>query len=63
MVIPGELDATSARAVDQLLIQADIFDALAGHVVHIARQRGWPVLSADPGRLHRLDPTLPIDLL
>lgn len=63
MVVLGELDATSARQVDQLLTDVDAFDALAGHVVHVSRQRRWPALSADPGRLRRLDPTLPVDLL
>lgn len=27
------------------------------------RTRGWPALSADPGRLRRVDPNLPIDVL
>ncbi|MGH3912232.1 MAG: hypothetical protein ACRDTC_02290 [Pseudonocardiaceae bacterium] len=62
-VIVGELDATTANQVDQLLIDADMFDATAGHVVHIARLRGWPALSADPGRLRRLDRDLSIDPL
>lgn len=62
-VLVGDLDAASARQVDQLLTAADVFDALVGHVIHLARQRGWPALSADPGRLHRIDPTLPIDPL
>lgn len=51
MVVLGELDAANARQVDQMLTSADVFDATAGHVVHIARQRRWPALSADPGRL------------
>jgi hypothetical protein len=62
-VVLGELDAVNAHEVDQILTNAGVFDAMAGHVVHIARQRGWPALSADPGRLQRLDPTLPIDRL
>lgn len=61
-VILGELDAAAAQ-VDQLLINADVFDAMAGHVVHVTRQRGWPALSADPGRLHRVDPAVLLDLL
>jgi hypothetical protein len=63
-VILGELDAAAAAEVDQLLIEADMFDAMAGHVVHVARQRGgWPALSADPDRLRRIDPGIQIDLL
>lgn len=60
-VLLGELDAVAANQVDQLLTDAGVFDALAGHVVHIAR--GWPALTADPGRLHRVDPTLEVDPL
>lgn len=62
-VVLGELDAGAAAAVDRLLERAGVFDALAGHVVHIARQRGWPVLTDDPGRLHRVDPSLEVELL
>ena len=60
-VVLGELDA--AAQVDQLLGAAGVFDALAGHVVHVARQRGWPALTADPGRLHRVASGLEVDLL
>ncbi|MPZ66666.1 MAG: hypothetical protein GEU83_14535 [Pseudonocardiaceae bacterium] len=62
-VVLGELDATAAAHVDQLLTTAGVFDALAGHVVHIAHTRGWPALTADPGRLRRIDPGLEVDLL
>jgi hypothetical protein len=62
-VVLGELDAVAAGQVDQLLIEADVFDACAGHIVHIARARGWPTLTADPGRLRRVDPALELDLL
>ena len=60
-VVLGDLDADTANRVDVLLDDAGVFDALAGHVVHIARTRGWPALTADLGRLHRLDPTLDVD--
>lgn len=59
----GELDAGLAVEVDQLLTAAGVFDVLAGHVVAVARRRGWAVLSADPARLRRLDPTLDVDEL
>lgn len=62
-VVLGELDATAAGQVDQLLLDADVFDGCAGHVIYIARTRGWPALSADPGRLRRVDPALQLDLL
>jgi predicted nucleic acid-binding protein len=63
MVVLGEMDAANARQVDQLLTDADVFDAMAGHVVHVARQRGWPALSADSGRLRHVDPAIEIDLI
>lgn len=62
-VVLGDLDAAAARRVDRLLLDADVFDGCAGHVVHIAQTRGWPALTADPGRLRRVDPTLQLDLL
>lgn len=62
-LIVGELDAATARQVDELLTSAGVFDALAGHVAHVARHRGWPALSADPGRLYRVDSALAVDLL
>jgi hypothetical protein len=62
-VVLGELDAVAADQVDQLLLAADVFDGCAGHVVHVARARGWPALSADPGRLRRITPAVQIDLL
>jgi len=62
-VVLGELDAAAAAQVVLLLTDADVFDAMAGHVVYVTRARGWPALSADPGRLRRVDPALEIDLL
>ncbi len=62
-VVLGDLDAVGAREVDQLLITTDVFDGCAGHVVHVARARGWPALTADPGRLRRVDPAVQLDLL
>lgn len=62
-VLVGELDAATAAQVDRLLVATGTFDALAGQVVIAARTRGWPVLSADPGRLRRIDVDVPIDEL
>jgi hypothetical protein len=66
MIVLGELDAANARQVDRLLTDADMFDAMAGHVVHAPGPGfswGWPALSADPSRLRRIDPGIEIDLL
>lgn len=62
-VLHVELDASTATAVDQLLTDAGVFDALAGHVAHVASRRGWPVLSADPDRVRRVDPTVAVTQL
>jgi hypothetical protein len=62
-IVLGELDAAAAAQVDHLLTDAGVFDAMAGYVVYIARTRGWSVLSADAGRLRRVDPDVQIDLL
>jgi hypothetical protein len=61
-VIVGRLSTTDAAAVERQLEATNTFDVLAGCVVHACRQRGWPVLTTDPARLRRLDPTVPIDL-
>lgn len=62
-VIVGELTADDAAAVAELLEQAQVWDGLAGHAVHIATMRRWPVLTADPGRLLRVAPDTDIDAL
>ncbi|MGH3429458.1 MAG: hypothetical protein ACRDQZ_18140 [Mycobacteriales bacterium] len=62
-VVVGEIDAATAYQIDQLLLAADAFDALAAHVVYVAGQRGWPALSADPDLLLRINPALEVDLL
>ncbi|MBX3189774.1 MAG: PIN domain-containing protein [Labilithrix sp.] len=36
-------------------------DAVDAHVVFLARERGWPVLTSDPRDLLRLDPTLRVE--
>ncbi|MFN2494417.1 MAG: hypothetical protein ABR608_00695 [Pseudonocardiaceae bacterium] len=62
-VVVGRLNPDDATAVEQLLARTGTFDVTAAWVVHICRQRMWPALSSDPGRLRRIDPDLPVDLL
>lgn len=62
-VVLGRLDAADAAAVEQLLDRSGTVDVLAGWVVHACRQRGWPALSTDAGRLRRVDPAVEIDPL
>jgi hypothetical protein len=61
--IAGRLGSNDAAAVERLLEATNTFDVLAAWVAHAYHQRGWPALSADPGRLRRVDPALDIDLL
>lgn len=62
-VVVGRLAPKDATAVEQLHTHTGTFDVTAAWVVHICRQRRWPALSADPGRLQRIDPNLPVELL
>ncbi|MGQ0778610.1 MAG: hypothetical protein ACT4NY_30060 [Pseudonocardiales bacterium] len=62
-VVYRELDRVDAPKVAKLLADSRVWDGTAGHVVLVPRQRGWPVLSADPDRLRRIVPDLDVDLL
>ena len=58
-LVLGELDATGAASVDRLLPDAKVFDALAGHVVFVGRQRGRPSVrdtaeDADPAERYQV---------
>lgn len=59
-VVEGGPDRPEVAA---FLAEAGVFDPTAAQVILVARQRGWPVLSADPGRLQRIAPDLDVDLL
>jgi len=45
------------------LDESRAWDGIAGHVILVARRRGWPVLTTDPGRLQRITPDLDVGLL
>lgn len=55
-VVP--LDDRAARAAGQLCGVAGTRDVVDASVVLCARQRGYAVLTSDPGDLRRLDPAL-----
>jgi predicted nucleic acid-binding protein len=40
-----------------------VFDPLATWISAICRERGWPAISSDPGRLRRAHPDVQIDLV
>jgi hypothetical protein len=59
------LDTVQARAVGSLLQQCGqpSFDVATAHVVLCAQQRGWPVVTDDPGPLLALNRSLEIESL
>ncbi len=58
------LDGPSAHEVGLLLATAGGRGELAAaHVLWCARQRGWPILTADPGPLRQLDATVDLEEL
>ena len=63
--IVDALDATQARAVGALLQQCGQpgLDVAVAHVVYCAQQRGWPVVTDDPGPLLAFDSSLEIESL
>ena len=62
-VIHAELSRAQAREIARLLAESGAWDGTAGHVILVARSRGWPVLTADAGWLQRIAPDLDLDLL
>jgi hypothetical protein len=62
-VIYSMLSSVDALKVIRLLDESRAWDGIAGQVILVARQRGWPVLTTDPDRLRRIAPDLDVDLL
>ncbi len=62
-IVRRDLDPATAGLVGNLLDGTGCFDVCAGHVITVARQRGWPVITTDPGRLRRIDPDIEIILI
>lgn len=61
MALVRPFAAAAGDQVERRLLDAGVFDGMAGHVVHACSERGWPALSADAGRLLRVDSTLEVD--
>ncbi len=53
-----DLTHAVAKVIGRMLGTTRTSDAIDAHVVLLARERGWPVLSSDPGDLQAIDPTL-----
>lgn len=62
-IVRRDLDPTTASKVAELLDQTGTFDVCAGHVIVVSRERGWPVITADVGRLRRIDPDIDVLLV
>jgi hypothetical protein len=56
-----DLSRDVARLLGKMLGATRTSDPIAAHVVHLARERGFPVLSSDPDDLLRVDPTLRVE--
>jgi hypothetical protein len=50
-----------ARVVGRMLAAARARDPVDAHVVFLARQRSWPVLTSDRDDLLRIDPTVRVE--
>jgi hypothetical protein len=55
------LDYAVARTLGRVLGQTRTADPIDAHVVFLARERSWPVLTSDPKDLLRIDPSLAIE--
>lgn len=56
-----DLGRAVARTLGRMLGQSGQRDAVDAHVVFLARERNWPVLTSDPADLHAIDPTLDVE--
>ena len=56
-----DLTNSVARVLGLMLGTSRRSDPVDAHVVLLARQRQWPVVSSDPGDLLALDPTLIVE--
>lgn len=56
-----DLTYAVAQVLGLILAASRRSDAVDAHIVLLARQRRWPVVSSDPGDLLALDPTLVIE--
>ncbi|HEX7667543.1 MAG TPA: PIN domain-containing protein [Polyangiaceae bacterium] len=53
-----DLTYATARVLGKMLGATRTSDAVDAHVVLLAREHGWPVLTSDPDDLLAIDPTL-----
>lgn len=56
-----DLTGPVARVLGQMLGASRKTDPVDAHVVFLARERDWPVLSSDPGDLLAIDPGVSVE--
>lgn len=56
-----DLTQSNAKVIGRMLGATRTRDPIDAHVVLLARERGWSVLSSDPDDLHRIDPSLVVE--
>jgi hypothetical protein len=56
-----DLGRSVARTLGRMLGQSGTRDAIDAHLVFLARERNWPVLTSDPDDLRAIDPTLHVE--
>jgi hypothetical protein len=56
-----DLTHSRARTIGLILGASGHSDPVDAHVVLLARERGWPVLTSDPVDLRAIDPTLAVE--
>jgi hypothetical protein len=56
-----DLSRAVARTLGRMLGQSGGRDVVDAHVVFLARERNWPVLTSDPEDLHAIDPSLHVE--
>ncbi len=60
-VLVVALDHGVARTLGRMLGESRTTDPVDAHVVFLARQRAWPVLTSDADDLLAIDPTLVVE--
>jgi hypothetical protein len=55
------LDNAVARTLGRILGQSRTADPIDAHIVLLARERAWPVLTSDASDLLAIDPTLAVE--
>lgn len=63
VVTAASPDESTRQQLVDVQEQARVYDPHSVLTAYLARTRGWPVLSADPARLHRITPNVEVEPL